>query len=276
MRKSRIIALSLAIAVSAVGLGAGVSLAAGYISPSDSTVYTFGNPNDNFQQLSYYFDSGDGTSGSPFIIKNSQQLRNLSKLYNLGILPNATYASLGTSFQYEGAALEPIGTASRPFVGVFNGDSHAISKLVVSTNAVTDVGMFGVVGSSAAKGTVYDLVLVGPSVSYTGTSAVNIGLVAGRRDNTQNQGGEIKQIEIYGGTESFDKVRAHLYSGGNATCSNVIVGNGGPSATSGFVANISDDPTFVSTASYTSGISKNKDCYFYHNGTNVVKTEVAR
>ena len=270
MRKAYVALLISLATVTTVGVTVGLSLAA-YKAPEESNTYQFGSmdPSDNnFQPISYYFADGSGTEGDPYIIKNSHQLRNLSKLQNSGVISGATYFSLGTSFQYEGDALEPIGTTTYPFTGVFNGCNFSITKLTVETSSLTNVGMFGVVGSSTATGTVRQLILAGPSVTYTGTSAVNIGLVAGKKE-TSGQTSVIEDIEIYGGTSNF-KLRAHLKSGGTPTCGNGIVGTGG-STRAGFVSTLDHTSYSASPKTYTS-VTTTSHYYLWLNGSTVTNS----
>ena len=321
MKKSSKIAIILSASIMTVSLSIGVTMAASYVAPAESKVFTFSNPSRNFQSLVYYFDddsgkytlntTGDGsttsytlegtpieiisvivngviktssdysysgstftfntapanaapiavkyrvqpgTSTHPYLISNSIHLRNLAKLQNIGAIPNSTYVSLCSSFQYTGSAMEPIGTSTHPWVGVFNGNSHVITGLNVSTATYTDVGMFGRIGTTSATGTVHSLVLAGPSVSYTGSSAANVGLVAGYK-NTTTQESIVNRIEIYGGTTNFSKVRAHLRSNGTPTFGNGIVGVGGSETSSGtaagFVNTLSSEPTYTSSYTWT-------------------------
>lgn len=257
-----------------LAIGTGVTLAASYKAPAESTVYTFGSmtsSNYNFQSLSYYFAGGTGASDDPFLVKNSQHLRNLAKLQNSGAMPNGQYFSLACSFQFEGDAMEPIGTATYPFTGVFNGNDHLITKLAVSTSTCTDVGMFGRIGSTSATGTAQNFILAGPSISYTGSSNVNIGIIAGYKTSVTGQVSVVQNVEVFGGTASFDKVRAHLYiAGGSPTVGNKLVGVNG-STNCGFVASLSSTPSYTSTATYGSSISAGTHYYLYHNGSGVVK-----
>lgn len=285
MRKTGKLAIVALSALSAVALSVGITYAATYKSPAENTVYTFDNPNQNFQPLGYYFAGGNGTLSTPFLIKNSQQLRNLAKLQNAGAMPNGTYVSLGTSFQFEGAAMEPIGTSSNPWTGVFNGDNHAITGLKVTSSTYTDVGMFGRLGTNDAAGKVHSLVLVGPSVTYTGSSAVNLSLLVGYRNNTSGHESEVYKIEIYGGTANYSNFRAHIKSSkaltggtsGTSHSGNAIIGVNytgtgiGTDSGSrvGFVNVLSATPTYTSNAAYTSNIAANTDVYLYHNGTGV-------
>lgn len=277
MRKIKIALFSCLSLFSLVGVSFGVTYAA-YNAPSESHTVQFGSmtaSDHNFQELGYYFAGGSGTEGSPYLIKNSQQLRNLSKLQNSGALPAATYVSLGTSFQYEGDNLDPIGTSTYPFTGVFNGNGHSITGLTVSTNATTYVGMFGVVGTNTATGTVHSLVLVGPSVTYTGNSAVKIAFVCGSKNTTAGHVSVVQNIEIYGGTANFSgkgstkNIRARIKSSGTATYGDGVVAVGG-STNAGFVSVLSATPSYGSTLTYSGGITTGTQYYLYNNGSNVV------
>lgn len=258
-----------------VALCAGVTYAASYKAPPEETSYQFGEmtaSDHNFQSLAYYFDSGTGTNVDPFIVKNGQHLRNLAKLQNSGAFPNGLYVSLGSSFQFEGDAMEPIGTTAYPWTGVFNGESYIVTGLKVSTSAYTNVGMFGIIGTNTATGTVHSLVLAGPSITYTGTSACNIGIVAGSKNTTPGHVSVVENIEIFGGTSAFTAFRAHLRSGGTPTSDNAIVGVGG-STSSGFVSSLSSTPTYSSTYSFGSLSLANTDYDLWLNGETVVNSK---
>ena len=260
--------------LSVTGLSAGITYAA-YNAPSDTASYEFGSmetSDHNFQELGYYFGGGLGTSEFPYLIKNSQQLRNLAKLQNSGILPADTYINLGTSFQYEGDAMDPIGTIDNPFTGVFDGLSHVITGLNISSNYNKNntayVGMFGVVGSSSATGTVQSFVLAGPRIAYSGSATtVKIGFGAGKK-NTSGQTSTVQNIQVYGGTSSFKNIRARITSSVAVTGGDGIVGDG-DSATSGFVNVLSGTPSYVSGPKYTSGYSAGTDYYLWYNGSSV-------
>lgn len=273
MKKVLKIAFTCMSLMCAAGVGMGITYAA-YKAPDENNSIQFGEmtgSDHNFQTLSYYFAGGDGTEGTPFLIKNATHLRNFSKLWNMGAMDAASYVSLATSFQFEGDAIEPIGTSSIPFTGVFNGNDYLITGLKVSTSTNTFVGMFGVVGTDTRTGTVHNLVLAGPSVTYTGSSNVKIGIIAGSKNTTAGHASIIQNIEIYGGTNDFNKVRAHLRSGGTPASGNAIVGAGG-SENCGFVSSLSSAPTYTSTYVYTSLTAKNTDYNLWLNGTTVVNS----
>ena len=233
------------------------------------SVVTFASAPASGKDIVIIYRTRPGTSVAPFIVKNSQHLRNLAKLQNSGAFLDGQYVSLGTSFQYEGDAMEPIGTSTYPFTGVFNGNSYVITKLKVSTSTLTNVGMFGVLGTNTRTGTVHSLVLAGPDIRYTGSSAVKIGIVAGSRNNTVGHVSVIENIEIYGGTSGFNNMRAHIRTGSGSVTSGVIVGENGASGNAGFVNSISGSPTYTSTKNYGTALTASSDYYLWLNGENV-------
>ncbi|MBE6136073.1 MAG: hypothetical protein E7181_02245 [Erysipelotrichaceae bacterium] len=252
-----------------VGLGVGITYAASYVSPDDEKVIQLGSMESsdyNFQNLAYYFGGGTGVDNShPLLINNSYQLRNFSKLQNSGAFKGQTYYfALGTSFQYEGSVMEPIGNASYPFTGTFNGNNFAITGLNVATSTALNVGMFGEVGNSGA---ISDFVLIGPSVSYTGSGAINIGIVAGSVHNSST----VQNIAIYGGTTSFDKFRAKIITIGSPTITtNGAVVGSGSTTNVGFVGAISSTPSYSPVYVYSgSPLQVNKTNKLYLNDTTV-------
>ena len=197
MKKAVALPLIIFSAIATVGVASGVTFAAGYQAPTENNSIQFGSVSSSnlpFQDLSYYFGGGSGANaGDPYLISNSQHLRNFSKLQNIGQFPAKKYFALSTSFQFEGDSIEPIGNATNPFIGEFTGAGHTISFLSVESSEI-NVGMFGVVGSNTNQGIVQELTLVAPSVRYKGGSACHIGLVAGTRNTTSES--KVEKIEI--------------------------------------------------------------------------------
>lgn len=128
-----------------------------------------------------YFAYGNGTSESPYGIKNPRHLYNLAWLQYLGYFNrdgsdddsnlDTVYFELAGDIDMSKlqTALPPIGTTAYPFIGNFNGKSHTVSNLTVSnkfddfkkhpymakstdfqsdySNVAEIIGFFGVVGS---------------------------------------------------------------------------------------------------------------------------------
>lgn len=241
---------------------------------SGSNIVFASAPGDGLA-INVRFHVAAGTSTAPYIVKTSQHLRNLAKLQNSGALPLATYVSLGTSFQWEGDAMEPIGTTTYPFTGVFNGEGFLITGLKVSTSTLTNVGMFGVVGDAtySRTGTVRNLVLAGPQITTSASGAIKLGVVAGVK--TTSPASSVEDIEIYGGTSAFKTMRAKVTISNattvnSGTSPNGVVGQGG-SSRAGFVTALSSSPTYASTATW-SGISGNTTYYIWNNNGTVANS----
>ena len=173
-----------------------------------------------------YFAYGDGTAvddpstpvkEGPYGIETARQLYNLAWLQYFGYFNEIknntltpTYFELNADIDMTGWVLPPIGTETKPFVGVFNGNSHTVSNLVTSndydqiidTNKVPGrvkqaesisnvniVGMFGVVGNyngaipqsvtyDSQVTTIKDFNLNNASISSVASETL-IGIVAG-------------------------------------------------------------------------------------------------
>lgn len=252
MKKGIGIAIAFGCLITALGTAVGVTLASGYKSPSESKSFQFGSitaSDHNFQDVAYYFGDGSGTSVSPYLINNSSHLRNLSKLQNLGLLPDGLHFKVGTSFQYEGSTpMRPIGTASAPFTGTFDGDGHTIAGLLVSGNSTdVNVGLFGRVGKDGNNGTVKNLVLSYPSITATSSeSGGYIGFAVGYLSASST----CSHVGVYGGTDSLTTIRAKLINSSSAAYNTYgVIGNG--SGTScGFLASLSN-AVYASEDSWT-------------------------
>lgn len=144
-----------------------------------------------------YFAYGDGSAEKPFGITKPRHLYNLSWLQYLNhfnkkvdgtgkIIP--TYFELGDDVIGEGMVIPPIGDATHPFVGNFDGNGHVISDFVITNNpsefvvkpaAVSSytpseiVGLFGVVGKLESDATTsYDTSI--NAIYDTGISGLTI------------------------------------------------------------------------------------------------------
>lgn len=97
-----------------------------------------------------YFGGGDGTEGTPYLIKNQRHLYNLAWLQYLGefnknvdsdstAIDKQYYFKRDDSLQANGLdrssfVLPPIGTEKNPFLGNFDGNEVTINNLTVSNN----------------------------------------------------------------------------------------------------------------------------------------------
>lgn len=186
-----------------------------------------------------YFAYGDGSAEKPFGITKPRHLYNLSwlqylnhfnkKVDNTGkIIP--TYFVLGDDVIGEGMVIPPIGDATHPFVGNFNGKGHVISDFVISNNpsefvvkpaAVSSytpseiVGLFGVVGTLESDTTTsYDTstnMIINTGISgltiKSNTSNTLAGIVAGYVNGT------VDKVAVSDSTINIGKANAAAISG---------------------------------------------------------------
>ena len=76
-----------------------------------------------------------GGNGGPYQIDNATQLYNFAWLQYLGYFNDkATYFVLTNDIDVSDLVLPPIGTASSPFIGYFDGNGHTISGLNISND----------------------------------------------------------------------------------------------------------------------------------------------
>ena len=100
---------------------------------------------DYFNSLVSLVWSGSGTSSSPFLISNEQELRSLAQQVAAGNTYSGKYFRLSQSVALT-SAWTPIGTESYPFRGTFDGNGNTVSGMTASGDYI---GLFGYVGSGA-------------------------------------------------------------------------------------------------------------------------------
>ncbi len=118
--------------------------------------------------ITKFFDSGDGSTSNPFIIKTSDQLHNLSTVINSPTLYQK-YSSLSyelggdimivgdtkTSVSIDGTnhngIFVSIGTTSYPFKGIFDGKGYTISNLITATSQKRSSGLFGLTDGATIR-----------------------------------------------------------------------------------------------------------------------------
>ena len=104
----------------------------------------------SIQNVAAYFNGGNGTEEKPYQIDNATQMYNLAWLQYLGTFNQEdddgniiqTYFVLTDDIDMSRQTLPPIGTATHPFLGSFDGQYYTISNLTVdneiSASAITD------------------------------------------------------------------------------------------------------------------------------------------
>lgn len=155
-----------------------------------------------------YFGGGDGTEGTPYLIKNQRHLYNLAWLQYLGEFnKNVDSDSTAIDKQYyfkrddslkdsgldrKDFVLPPIGTESNPFLGNFDGNDVTINHLTVSNNFndlnkhpynvtsdsfnqenIQIVGFFGIIGSHNTLSYSYSSVINSVSNLYLNNVTIN-------------------------------------------------------------------------------------------------------
>jgi hypothetical protein len=171
--KSKIVKLSITIITCLIALFTIGRAFAWFVSAQKNADFNFGG-----SSASAYFAGGNGSEENPFIINTSTHLYNLAWLQNTGkFIEEADgkeytvkyYFALGSDINAAGIILPPVGTATYPFMGEFDGRGYKITNLCVSTNlgVLTEpmtcdkenrdivfssyVGMFGEISGSGAN-----------------------------------------------------------------------------------------------------------------------------
>lgn len=128
----------------------------------------------NFDELSpaESFESGDGTTASPYAIANIGQLMLMAEKVNSGdsAYIKASY-ELTSDIDLMGIEWTPIGNGKGntsidlaekgAFLGVFNGNGHTISNLCINATATEYVSMYGLFGFVGIQSEVKDLKVTG-------------------------------------------------------------------------------------------------------------------
>ena len=101
------------------------------------------------EQALAFSGSGSGTEADPYVITTVEQLQemenDLDAYYELG---NNIDAS-ATKTLNGGQGFLPVGTASNPFTGDFDGQGHMITSLYINRPSTNEVGLFGCIRDGA-------------------------------------------------------------------------------------------------------------------------------
>ena len=190
-----------------------------------------------------YYESGDGSESTPFIISNPRHLYNLAWLQYLGTYNQVDtttgkvptyYFEIKNDIDMKGYVLPPIGTESNPFLSNFNANNCTISNLTIS-NVIDDdyietypsvvikkdfnsqkaiVGFFGVIGTynssdstityDTSKNEVKNLYLDNLTITSKKDNLL-IGVFAGYVNGTiDNCGVHYVKMNIKGATTKLD------------------------------------------------------------------------
>lgn len=132
------------------------------------------------------FAAGSGTVDDPYLVVNPAQLA--------GVRAHLSgYFKLGEDIDLDGfEGFLPIGTATDPFTGGFDGDGYIISNLFLDGNRMDYVGLFGSIADAQIRNIGLENVdiqgenlvggLVGHAIHSTISDAFVTGFVGGRND----------------------------------------------------------------------------------------------
>ena len=114
---------------------------------------------------------GSGTQSDPFIINNKAELEWFRDRVNDGNNYVGKYVLLNADIDLGNEAWAPIGSGSNPFKGVFDGQNHTISNLVIDGGSSSNIGFFGY----TRDGEIKNLTINNAKVS----GRLNVAVVAG-------------------------------------------------------------------------------------------------
>lgn len=124
------------------------------------------------------YGGGDGTSGNPYQISTSEQLKALATAVNGGTNYANTHFQVTADISLNGneaSQWTPIGDENHSFNGTFNGNSKTISGLYIKQTQEKDcVGLFGSIGDNS----VIENIII--SDSYIGTISNWTAAICGR------------------------------------------------------------------------------------------------
>lgn len=177
-------------------------------------LFVFINP---FFLLAQY-SGGNGTTDSPYLISNLDDLQMLSDSthhWNRYFKLTQDIDASPTRTWFQGKGFSPIGNLGIPFQGGFDGNNHSISNLFINRNLDSDVGLF----SSIKSGYIRDLTLVN---SYTNGYS-KLGSLVGYMGSYDNEIPEVNGIVLIGckvnGREMVGGLVGHLLRGRIEDCS---------------------------------------------------------
>ena len=198
-----------------------------------------------------YFDGGNGTEISPYLISTGDQLNELADDVN-----ENNIATTGKFFRVVNnldlsswTTWTPIGNSTYPFKGTFDGGGYTISNLNINSSS-TESGLFGCIENAVIKnialqnGEVLSTNYVGGIVGYSYMSAIT---------NCTNLGVKVtSQNSISGGIVGFDNGSRITYCKNYAYIESVV-----GSGSSGYAGGIIGFATNVYGSSTTAncGIS---------------------
>lgn len=116
---------------------------------------------------------GAGTSPNPYLLQSKEDLAQLAIDVNAGQTYAGIYFELTADIDLQSTEWTPIGNDTNPFKGIFDGKSHVVKNLLItSSGSVNGVGLFGGIES----GTLVNLGIKDANVT---NSMQNVGVLVG-------------------------------------------------------------------------------------------------
>ena len=115
--------------------------------------------------------TGTGTYLNPYLVNTNKDLNNLCAYTNsggntAGVYFKLTSSDLNADGAFVASLTEPIGTATYPFMGIFDGDNITLTGASFATNANNQAGIFGQVKNA----TIQNLTVAYNSTNTTATT----------------------------------------------------------------------------------------------------------
>ena len=191
------------------------------------------------------------TNNSAFILENREQLAGLAYLVSNGNNFSGKTITLGNDIDLGNEEWMPIGTASTPFAGTFDGHEYTISNLKV-TEQTSYVGLFGNV-----TGTVKRLNVINANIISEGANsyvAIACGYCSGNLEQVSTQGYVTAPDSLYVGG-----VAGRIAFSGSKTLSNLV--NSGEIVGRDYVGGVAGQiyARFNIDADYTLTLSKTEN-----------------
>lgn len=118
------------------------------------------------------YPMGDGSPSNPYVVCNVAQFNRIAQE---GLLAN--HFKLGSDIDFEESAITPIGTATSPYTGHFNGDGYTLKHISIQVGG-THTAIFSALGAGAI---LHDLNI--DSISNTGSGTRSIAALVGEANN---------------------------------------------------------------------------------------------
>ncbi len=140
------------------------------------------------------YSGGSGTESDPYRISTAEDMQAIGANPEGWDKQFLLTADIDLS-AYTSSQFNIVGTLSKPFTGVFDGNDHTISNFTYSTTDTDYIGVFGYVDDTDAV--IKDLTLIDPNVNATGYSRY-VGCLVGRLENGTVTGCVIEGATLLG------------------------------------------------------------------------------